>query len=255
MSEKEEYIAFSLKKFKKFRMETSLSEYLERMAKLEIKFVGKKDKEYPERLRQIEGAPIGIYIRRQSKRQRLESFCKVSLAVVGTRKATAYGREVVKRLVAGLCDAGVTIVSGLALGIDAIAHKTALDAGGKTIGVLGSGLDRIYPAENRQLAQKMVESGQGILVSEFPLGYPPYRENFPLRNRIVSGLSLGVLVVEGTDKSGTLLTAAAAASQGRDVFAVPGTIFSSTSKAPHILLKQGAKLVETIDDILEELPI
>lgn len=265
-------IGFSEKltgEFENFRRDFDIASYLLRLKRLGVKIILLEDKDYPEILKKIEDPPYIIYVRngvegiksrkstnlRQETRASIKGWSEIAVAVVGTRKPTAYGKEVTERLVTGLVDNGVTIVSGLALGIDAIAHRAALAAGGKTIGVLGCGLDLIYPPANRQLGEKMLSSGQGIIVSEYPLGYPALPQNFPTRNRIVSGLSLGVLVIEGAEKSGTLLTASAAASQGREVFAVPGPITSPVSKAPHFLLKNGAKLVEKVGDILEELKI
>ncbi len=267
----EEYkkIGFSEKltgEFENFRKDFDIASYLLRLKRLRVKIILLEDKDYPELLKKIEDSPHTLYVRNgestthstrsaRSGQASIKSWAEVAVAVVGTRKPTAYGREVTERLVTGLVDNGVTIISGLALGIDAIAHRAALNAGGKTIGVLGCGLDQIYPPANKQLGEKMLSSGQGIIVSEYPLGYPALPQNFPTRNRIVSGLSLGVLVIEGAEKSGTLLTASNAAAQGREVFAVPGPITSPVSKAPHFLLKNGAKLVERIEDILEELRI
>ncbi|MDO8503500.1 MAG: DNA-processing protein DprA [bacterium] len=250
--------------FENFRKEFDIASYLLRLKRLGVKTILLEDKDYPELLKKIEDSPRLLYVRNgestthstrsaRSGQASIKGWSEIAVAVVGTRKATAYGKEVAERLVTGLVDNGVTIVSGLALGIDAIAHRAALDAGGRTIGVLGCGLDQIYPPANRQLGEKMLSSGQGIIVSEYPLGYPALPQNFPIRNRIVSGLSLGVLVIEGAEKSGTLLTASNAASQSREVFAVPGPITSPVSKAPHFLLKNGAKLVEKVEDILEEL--
>ncbi|MBI4033284.1 MAG: DNA-protecting protein DprA [Candidatus Blackburnbacteria bacterium] len=252
--------------FENFRKDFDTVSYLLRLRRLGVKMILLEDKDYPEMLKKIEDAPYILYVRNahstlprqardRSGQSELGKWSDISVAVVGTRKPTAYGREVTERLVTGLVDNGVTVVSGLALGIDAIAHRVALAAGGKTIGVLGCGVDNIYPPANRQLGEKMLESDQGIIVSEYPLGYPALPQNFPTRNRIVSGLSLGVLVIEGAEKSGTLLTASNAASQGREVFAVPGPITSPVSRAPHFLLKNGAKLVEKVEDILEELKI
>lgn len=246
-------------KFENFRREFDLSLYLNELEKHKISVLTLTDKSYPERLKKIDDAPYVLYVRKSTKggksTKSIKSMAEVAVAVVGTRKMTSYGKEVTERLVTGLVDAGVTIVSGLALGIDAVAHKTALDAGGYTIGVLGGGLDEIYPPRNKQLAEVMLKSGRGAIVSEFPLEYPSMPQNFPTRNRIVSGLSLGVLVIEGAEKSGTLLTASSAAAQGRDVFAVPGPITSPMSKAPNFLIRNGAKLVESAKDILEELKI
>jgi DNA processing protein len=174
-----------------------------------------------------------------------------ALGVVGTRRASVYGREATRSLVGGLAASGVTIVSGLAYGIDTHAHQTALDAGGRTIAVLGNGIDITYPAQNRKLADRIVE--HGALVSEYPLGTQPESRNFPPRNRIISGLSLGVLVVEGAADSGAMITADFAAEQGREVFAVPGNILNRASEGPNRLIQQGAKLVIRIGDILEEL--
>lgn len=256
-----EYIKLGLKNtfiadFNRFREEFDIDSYLLRVGKLGIKVVTLEDLNYPELLKKIEDSPYILYVLFIGKNESfLKELAGVSVAVVGARKMTSYGKEVVERLVVGLVDAGVTIVSGLALGIDAAAHKAALDAGGYTIGVLGGGLDNIYPPSNKRLASEMIASGRGVLISEYPLGYPAMPQNFPSRNRIVSGLSLGVVVVEGMEKSGTLLTASSAARQGREVFAVPGPVTSPMSRAPHFLLKNGAKLVEKTEDILEELDI
>lgn len=247
-------IGFSQKlagSFEKARKEFDLEKYLKRLEKHNVRVVLQEDPEYPKRLATISDAPFLLYIKGE---QELENLADVSVAVIGTRKMTTYGADVTEKLVAGLVAAGVTIISGLALGIDGMAHKIALESGGKTIGVLGNGLDTVYPSSHTGLARAMVDHG-GLVISEFPLGYPAMPFNFPVRNRIVSGLSLGVLVIEGTERSGTLLTCANAASQGRDVFAVPGPITSTTSKAPNLLLKNGAKLVEKVEDILEELDI
>ena len=247
--------------FEKFRQNFDLKNYQERLNKFNIGYHTIEDKTYPERLKNIDDAPFLIYYlpgktsAKSVQLPNLDQLSQVSLAVVGTRKMSAYGREVTEKLVTQLVDNGLTIISGLALGIDAIAHKTALSANGTTIGVLGNGLNKIYPPSNTHLAQGIITSGCGFLVSEYPLDYPAMPQNFPTRNRIISGLSLAVLVIEGTDKSGTLLTASLAAKQGRDVFAVPGPVTSPTSRAPHILIKQGAKLVEKVEDILEELDI
>jgi len=174
-----------------------------------------------------------------------------AVAVVGTRRVTAYGRQVVERLVPELSRAGVTIVSGLARGIDGVAHRVALASGGRTLAVLGSGLDRMYPTEHAALAREIV--GQGAVLSEFPLGTPPDALNFPRRNRIISGLAMGTLVVEAGSTSGALITADFALEQGRDVFAVPGSILSPASDGPNRLIKEGAKPVTCAQDILEEL--
>jgi DNA processing protein len=175
-----------------------------------------------------------------------------AVAVVGTRRLTSYGRQVTRDIVTGLVRNGVTIISGLAKGVDAIAHQTALDAGGRTIAVLGSGLDCIYPAENRSLAAK-ISAGRGAVISEYGMGIQPEAKNFPPRNRVISGLSLGVIVVEAGDRSGALITSKFALEQDREVFAVPGNINSPASRGPNKLIQQGAKLITSADDVIEEL--
>lgn len=202
---------------------------------------------YPSYLREIDGAPPLIYVHGS-----LEEIDRWAVAVVGTRRLTSYGRQVTQELVTGLVLNGVTIVSGLARGIDAIAHKTALDHGGRTIAVLGSGPDCIYPPENRSLARQIV-NGRGAVISEYGMGVQPEAKNFPPRNRLISGLSLGVIVVEAGDRSGAGITARFALEQGRDVFAVPGNINSPASVGTNRLIQQGAKLVAGVDDVLEEL--
>lgn len=177
-----------------------------------------------------------------------------TLAIVGTRKPTPYGKEIVEKFVPDLVEAGLTTVSGLARGIDTLVHKTTLKEGGKTVAVLGTGLDIIYPPENRELFWKIIDSGSAI-VSEFPLGTRPKRENFPRRNRVISGLSQGVLVVEAGKRSRTLITAKWAQDQGRDVFVCPGNIFSEQSQGTHYLLKNGAIPVTSAEDILYHLGI
>jgi DNA processing protein len=175
-----------------------------------------------------------------------------TLAIVGSRGASRAGRETARSFARDLASAGFTIVSGLARGIDEAAHRGALEGGGRTVAVLGSGPDRIYPAEHKGLAEEV--AGSGAVVSEYPVGSPPRGGHFPRRNRIVSGLSLGVLVVEAGQRSGALTTARWAGSQGREVMAVPGSIHSPQSRGPHALIRQGAKLVETLADVAEELP-
>lgn len=203
---------------------------------------------YPACLREIPNSPPVLY---QQGNLLVED--RLGVAVVGTRRLTSYGRSVTRDLVLGLVQNGVTIVSGLARGIDAVAHKTALDAGGRTIAVLGSGLDCVYPAENRPLAQQIIQ--QGVLLSEYGLGVQPEAKNFPPRNRIITGLSLGVIVVEAGEESGALISAQFALEQNREVFAVPGNINSPVSKGTNRLIQQGAKLVTGIDDVLEELSL
>ncbi len=202
--------------------------------------------EYPQVLKNIYDPPPVLYI----KGNKFDSDLK-ALAIVGTRKASNYGKEMAKKLAFELSSLGITIVSGMALGIDTAAHRGALDARGKTIAVFGCGVDVIYPFSNKDLAKEIESSG--ALVSEFPLGTGTEKGNFPRRNRIIAGLSLGTIVVEGHYDSGAMITAKHALDEGREVFAVPGNVELDQSKGPHWLIKQGAKLVETVDDILEEL--
>ena len=176
---------------------------------------------------------------------------KTCFAVVGTRKLTSYGKEVAQNIVTGLVQSGFIIVSGLALGIDSVAHQATLDSGGKTIAVLGTPLNQIYPPENSKLAQSILDN-DGLIISEYPSGYPGLRVNFALRDRLISGLSKGVLVIEAPEKSGALITAQCAIDQNRDVFAIPGNIFSSNSIGTNSLIKKGAKLVTSAQDILDE---
>lgn len=201
---------------------------------------------FPALLRNIYDPPILLLAR-----GRIELLQSLMIAIVGTRRPTTYGIAATERLASDLATAGLTIVSGLARGIDTSAHKGALAAGGNTIAVFGSGVDHVYPAENRKLAETMVE--KGLLISEFPMGCPGHPQNFPVRNRIVSGLSLGVLVVEGAQYSGSSITARLAMEQDREVFAVPGMITSRMSWGPNLLIKQGAKLVQEWNDVVTEL--
>ncbi len=203
---------------------------------------------YPALLREIDGSPPVLYLKGQ-----LSEADQFALAVVGTRNADTYGQQVTERLVTELVRGQVTVVSGLALGIDTIAHSAALEAGGRTLGVLACGLDVVYPARNANLAQRIAEGGQGVLISEYPLGVRPESGNFPARNRIISGLSQGVLVVEAGERSGALITAEFASKQGREVFAVPGNIFSSRSTGTNRLIGDGAHLVQDVKDILDAL--
>lgn len=203
--------------------------------------------QYPRYLLELPQPPPVLYVRGE-----LLETDRWAVGIVGTRRLTRYGRQVTHNLVSGLVANGVTIVSGLARGIDAVAHKTAVELGGRTIAVLGSGLDHIYPPEHRSLADK-ITAGYGAIVTEYALGVQPEAKNFPPRNRVISGLSLGVVVVEAGERSGALITTKFALEQDREVFAVPGNINSPASKGCNRLLQQGAKLVSSVDDILEEL--
>ncbi len=221
----------------------------EKMAKENIKVITVNDEHYPKLLKEIWNPPALLYFLGHLPTD--EDF---NLAVVGTRKISTYGRQLTSILVRDLVQNGFTVVSGLALGVDALAHKTTVDAGGKTIAVLGSGIDSesIYPVQNRYLVSQIIDSG-GAIISEYPLGSIALPTNFPQRNRIVSGLSLGTLVIEAAEESGALITAKCALEQNREVFAVPGSIFSPTSAGPNKLIKMGAKTVTTVADILETL--
>jgi DNA processing protein len=230
------------------RKELDLDRQLARCEAAGVQLLAWDGAGYPRYLREIPNAPPLLYVRGEI----LESD-QWAVAVVGTRRLSAYGQQVTQRLVRGLAGAGITIISGLARGIDTIAHRTALEAGGRTIAVLGSGLDSIYPPENRGLAREIVTQERGAIVSDYPLGTEPDGKNFPPRNRLISGLSLGVVIVEAGEKSGALITANFAAEQNREVFAVPGNINSPSSRGTNSLIQQGAKLVTSVDDILEEL--
>lgn len=219
---------------------------LEQIVRAGVRLVTQADSEYPKNLTHIHDPPPFVYIRGS-----LEPQDQVAVAIVGARSASPYGRDVTRQLARDLAHRRVTVVSGLARGIDAEAHRAALEAGGRTIGVLGSGLDVLYPSEHRRLAQDMTQ--HGAVISEFALGSQPEAGNFPYRNRVISGLSLGTVVIEATEKSGSLITARCALEQNREVFAVPGHITASRSRGPHDLIKQGAKLVESVEDILVEI--
>ena len=223
-----------------------LKKELDLARKLKVKIVTLADPDYPENLKEIYGAPLCLYLKGE-----LVPGDKLSLAIVGSRRASFYGLSCAERFAYSLADMGVTIVSGLARGVDTQAHKGALKAKGRTIAVLGSGLNRMYPPENKGLAEEIADSG--AVVSEFPLNAEPQARNFPRRNRLISGLSLGVIVAEAAKNSGALITADFALEQGREVFAIPGKVDSATSFGANQLIKQGAKLVDSIEDILEEL--
>jgi DNA processing protein len=202
--------------------------------------------EYPASLKTLYDYPPVIYVRGG-----LIAKDALAVAVVGTRRNTVYGKTVCERIAGELACMGITVVSGLARGIDTFAHRCALDNGGRTVAVLGNGLLHHYPPENRKLEDDIVR--RGAVISEFPLDAKPDKQNFPRRNRIISGLSLGVVVIEAGSESGALITASSALEQGKDVFAVPGSIFSKYSAGPHFLIKQGAKLVESVEDVISEI--
>src|SRR6266542_1514810 len=211
-----------------------------------IKTLTWKDAAYPQRLKEIEQPPPVLYIRGEYLPDDL-----FAVAIVGTRRVTPYGRQITEELSSYLASNGITVVSGLARGVDAIAHQTALKSGGRTIGVLGSGVDKIYPPEHRQLAERIMESG--AIVSDYAPGTPPDASNFPPRNRIISGLSLAVVVIEAGETSGALITAEFAAEQGREVFAVPGSILAPQSKGTNKLIQNGALPLLSVNDLMQAL--
>ncbi|HEX6099088.1 MAG TPA: DNA-processing protein DprA [Thermoanaerobaculia bacterium] len=219
----------------------------ERVAALRNRVVVLGDEAYPTLLREIADPPLALHFRGD-----LSLLARPALAVVGSRRASPYGVNAAGHIARAIAGAGIVIVSGGARGIDAAAHEAALDAGGATIAVLGTGIDVVYPLSNRRLFRRIEE--QGLLVSEFPPGTPPRPENFPMRNRVISGLARGTAIVEATGRSGSLITARMAAEQGRDVFAVPGSVFSAGSEGTHRLIQYGAKLVHDANDVLEEFP-
>lgn len=235
--------------FMEFKRNFSPDTYINVLKSKKINVITLYDDKYPRLLKEIPDAPYVLYIRGS-----LEFNTGNAIAVVGTRKMSQYGQEVTKTIVTGLIDNHLTVVSGLAYGIDTVVHKTAIENNSKTIAVLGCGVDIIHPASNRDIYWQITK-GFGCVISEYPPGRFAARGLFPARNRIISGLSLGTVVVEGAKDSGALITARYAAAQGRDVFAVPGPITSYLSEGPNNLIKQGAKPVTEIADILDELNI
>jgi len=230
------------------RDKVPLSEELKLIEKHACKVITIRDEAYPERLRTIFDPPQILYVKGELLPQD-----STAISVVGSRRATNYGKSICEQLSRQLAANGFTIVSGFARGIDSIAHREALAVGGRTIAVMGNGLSFIYPAENEKLMTEITASG--ACISEFPMSVPPMGTNFPRRNRVISGVSLGTLVIEASEKSGSLITARLAVEQGREVFAVPGEVSSKMSKGVHNLIKQGAALVETVEDIIECLSI
>jgi DNA processing protein len=235
-----------IESFIKQRASSNPQQELEKLQRLRVQVITIKDKEYPPLLKEIYNAPSVLYVAGTLKKEE-DQF---AIGVVGTRKVSTYGRQATEQFARELAQGHVTVVSGLAHGIDTIAHTTALDAGGRTIAVMASGLDIIYPLENVGLARRIVESGQGALVTEFPLGVKPDSRNFPARNRIISGLSQGILVTEAPKQSGALITANFALEHGREVFAVPNGIFAAGSVGVNKLIQDGAHLVTDVQDIL-----
>ena len=224
----------------------NIDKHIEYMLKNKVDVISIQDEEYPEILRNIYDPPLLFYIRGNK-----EILNHDSIAIIGCRECSKYGKNIAQELAYNISKNRINIVSGLAKGIDAEAHRGCILSEGKTIAVLGNGLDTIYPQENIPLAKKILEKG-GAIISEYPLGERPQKQNFPERNRIVSGMSKGVIVVEAKEKSGTLITVDFALEQGRDVFVVPGNINNDNSKGTNELIKQGAKIITNYKDVLEE---
>ncbi len=229
------------------RKTIDLDQEIDRVQQTGARIVIWDDVDYPPLLKSLPDAPPVLYI----KGELTAADREWTVAIVGTRRASAYGRQVAETLAADLARNGITIVSGLARGIDAFAHEAALKVGGRTLGVLACGIDQVYPPEHAKLAARLLE--HGALLTEAPCGSPPEGGNFPARNRIISGLSLGTIVVEAAETSGALITSDRALEQGREVFAVPGNIFAKTSRGTNNLLKEGATLVTEAQDVLEAL--
>jgi DNA processing protein len=229
-----------------WRTQLDLDAELARIEKAGVLVVTRDDAGYPKNLREIYDPPLVLYVKGT-----LSNRDALAIAIVGSRRTTLYGQEMSRKLAYQLAHVGVPVVSGLARGIDTAAHKGALQAKGRTVAVIGCGIDIMYPAENKKLADEIVEKG-GAVVTEFPFGVKPDRQNFPMRNRIISGWSLGVVVVEANLKSGALITAKQAMEQGREVFAVPGRADSILSRGTNKLIKDGAKLTEDVEDVLSE---
>jgi len=235
----------------KHRAMGSPQQELEKLERLRVRVLTLRDSDYPYLLKNIPNAPPLLYVAGKLKVEE-DQF---ALGVVGTRKVSAYGRQVTERFAQDLARSGIVVVSGLARGVDTIAHTATLDAGGRTIAILANGLDTIYPADNLGLARRIVESGQGALVSELPLGIKPDAHNFPARNRIISGLVMGVLVTEAPQRSGALITANFALEHGREVFAVPHSIYAAGSSGTNKLIQDGAHLVTCVEDIVAAMNI
>lgn len=236
-------------KFIAFRQKFDPAKKLEELKQKQIAVLSCDDEKYPSQLKNISDPPICLYVK--GNLSGIDFINSQFIAVVGTRKPTSYGQQITKKFAYELSLTGFIIVSGMAIGIDTIAHQATLEADGKTIAVLGCGVDIIYPQSNQILYQKIIEKS-GLIISEFPPGHTVLRGLFVARNRLISGLSRGVLVVEGAKDSGALITARYAANQGKEVFAPPGPLTSEMSAAPNLLLKQGAKFVTSVEDILEE---
>jgi DNA processing protein len=230
-----------------FDWRSAIAEQQSRAAAAGARLVVIDDEEYPALLREIAAPPPFLFFRGE-----LQRGDALAIALVGSRQASSYGVQVAERLAEDLAVRGITIVSGFARGIDSAAHRGALRGGGRTVAVLGSGVDVVYPPENRRLLERVLRAG--ALLSQFPMGTPPLQQHFPLRNRTIAGMSLGTVVVEAAEQSGALITARHAADLGREVFAVPGSIHSQTSRGSHRLIQDGAKLVQGWSDVIDEFP-
>jgi len=237
-----------VEKFLEHRKSFDAEKYLLNLEKESITPVTINDRDYPENLKDLEDAPFVLYVKGVLKKTDSRA-----VAIVGTRMMTSYGREVTQKLSSELANYGITVISGLALGVDAESQRAAIAAGGRTIAVLASGLDIISPLANKNLALDIISKGSGAVVSEYPLGHVPFPSDFAIRNRLISGLSKAVVVIEGRMKSGTFYTVSAAAAQNRPVFAVPGPITSPASEGPNYLIQNGAKPITTARDVLDEL--
>lgn len=230
------------------RQKINLNAEMEKVERVKASLITMLDVNYPELLKEIDSPPAVLYVRGT-----LSPADRLSISVVGTRKATKYGKDAAYDLSHQLAQHGVTIISGMAHGVDAAAHQGAINGGGRTIAVMGCGVDVIYPRDHEELARKITQNG--AIISEFPIGTQPVASNFPRRNRILSGMSLGVMVVEAPESSGALITASQAGEQGREVFAVPGNVYSLNSRGANRLIQDGAKLVMSPEDVLDEINV
>jgi DNA processing protein len=237
-----------VEKFLEHKRSFDIKKYLIDLKEELVTPVTINDRDYPENLKDLEDAPFVLYVKGT-----LKKVDSRAVAIVGTRMMTSYGREVTQKLAGELANYGITVISGLALGVDAESQRAALNAGGRTIAVLASGLDIISPLTNKQLALEIISKDSGAIVSEYPLGHEPFPSDFAVRNRLISGLSKAVVVIEGRMKSGTFYTVNAAAAQNRPVFAVPGPITSPASEGPNYLIQNGAKPIISAKDVLDEL--
>lgn len=235
------------KNYIEFRKKEKYVELIKNIEKENVKIITYMDEDYPKKLLNIPNYPKVLYIKGNLLKEDLNS-----IAVVGARKPTQYGKTITEKIVKGLSQVNITVISGMADGIDSIAHRVAIENNNRTIAVLGTGVDVIYPTKNRELYEKII--GNGCVISEYPLGTKGLPYNFPLRNRIISGISTGIVIIEAKKKSGTLITAEYGLEQGKDIFSVPGNINSLNSEGTNNLIKEGAKLTQTVEDILEEIP-